>query len=83
MMTTVELTNKQREIILHALGLTRGSREYRNHFVTGPGSDDYADCEALVAAGLMAKLRGNVLTGGDPCYVVTDGGRQALEASHG
>lgn len=59
----------------HALGLTRGSREYRNHFVTGPGSDDYPHCEALVAAGLMRKHAGHALTGGDPCYVVTDAGR--------
>lgn len=25
----------------------------RNHYVTGPGTDDFGDCEALVAAGLM------------------------------
>lgn len=79
MTSTTDLTEQQREIMRHALGLNRGTREYRNHFVTGPGSDDYADCETLTDAGLMKKYPGHVLTGGDPCYVVTDAGRQALE----
>jgi hypothetical protein len=66
--------------MLHALGLREDGkgREYRNHFVTGPGSD-YDDCEALAAAGFMRKRSGNALTGGDPCYFVTEAGRKALE----
>ena len=66
----------------HALGLDRGSREYRNHFVTGPGSDDYSDCEALVAAGLMLRREGNALSGNDPIYSVTEAGRDALRRPH-
>jgi hypothetical protein len=81
--TTVPVTTEQRGILRHALGLGRGQREYRNHFVTGPGGTDYPLCEALVATGLMRRYEGNPLTGGDPYYVVTDGGRLvAREVDH-
>ena len=73
-----EMTPKQRDIMKHALGAGRGAPGWRNHFVTGPGSDDYDDCEALVAAGLMAKRSGGPLSGGDPVYRVTDAGQDAL-----
>lgn len=72
------MTEAEREILNHALGLNRRESEYRNHFVTGPGSTDYPHCEALVAAGLMTKREGNVLSGGDDIYSVTDAGRAAL-----
>lgn len=65
------------DILRHALGLGRGSREYRNHFVTGPGSTDYPHCEALVAAGLMTRSEGHALSGGDPVFRVTEAGRVA------
>lgn len=66
---------EQKDILRHALGLGRGSREYRNHFVTGKGSTDYPHCEALVAAGLMARFPPSALTGGDDCFTVTAAGR--------
>ena len=73
------MTPKQRDIMKHALGFGRGSSPgWRNHFCTGPGSDDYADCETLVAAGLMTKRSGGPLSGGDPAYRVTDAGQDAL-----
>ncbi len=76
-MTTI--TDKQRDILRHALGVGRGrTTGWRNHFCTGPGSDDYADCEALVAAGLMTKRSGGPLSGGDPVYRVTDAGQDLL-----
>jgi hypothetical protein len=70
------MTPKQRDIMKHALGVGRGG--WRNHFCTCPGSDDYDDCEALVAAGLMTKRSGGPLSGGDPVYRVTDAGQDAL-----
>ena len=73
------MTNEQRDVMRHALGLGRASREYRNHFVTGPGTTDYPHCEALVAAGLMRRREGNPLSGGDQIYSVTDAGRAALK----
>ena len=70
------MTDEQHDILRHSLGLGRGlGREYRNHFVTGPGSTDYPHCEALVAAGLMRRHEGNPLTGGEPMYAVTDEGK--------
>ena len=75
------MTNEQRDVMRHALGLGRASREYRNHFVTGPGTTDYPHCEALVAAGLMRRREGNPLSGGDPIYSVTDAGRAALRCA--
>lgn len=71
---------EQHNILRHALGLSNvgmksSDREYRNHFVTGPGSTDYPHCEALVSSGLMTKHPGHALTGGDPTFVVTDEGK--------
>ena len=66
---------EQKDILRHALGLGRGSREYRNHFVTGKGSTDYPHCEALVAAGLMARFQPSAMTGGNDCFTVTAAGR--------
>jgi hypothetical protein len=71
------MNSEQHDILRHALGLGRGSREYRNHFVTGPGSSDYANCEDLVGAGLMTKRPGHGLSGGDPVYIVTEAGKMA------
>jgi hypothetical protein len=75
-----KLSDEKRHILRHALGLERGSREYRNHFVTGPGSSDYANCEDLVGAGLMTKRPGHALSGGDPVYTVTEAGKMAARS---
>jgi len=63
-------------ILRHSLGLLNGQVEYRNHFVTGPGSTDWPIVQQLVDEGLMAERPGSDLTGGDPVFVVTDLGRQ-------
>ena len=52
------MTPKQRDIMKHALGAGRGAPGWRNHFVTGPGSGDYDDCEALVTDAGMDALVG-------------------------
>ncbi len=73
------ITEAQRDILRHALGVGRGrTAGWRNYFCTGPGSDNYDDCEALVAAGLMTKRSGGPLSGGDPVYRVTDAGQDLL-----
>lgn len=69
---------EQQDILRHALGLGRSDREYRNHFVTGPGSTDYPHCEALVKAGFMTRREGSELSGGDLIYLVTEAGRIAV-----
>lgn len=50
------MTPKQRELARHALGFpNKRNVSYRNHFCAGAGSDDYAEWEAMVAAGLAIK----------------------------
>lgn len=71
--------DSQTLILRHALGIGDDGRgtTYRNHFVTGAGSKDYADCIALVKRGDMIRRDGNALTGGDFVFYVTDQGRAA------
>lgn len=68
------------EILQHARGYDRyghGSG-YRNHFVTGPGSDDFADCNELVQLGFMHDYGAKKICGGDHCFVVTADGEVAI-----
>lgn len=63
-------------ILQHSLGLNQygeGSM-YRNHFVTGAGSQNYPLCQALVADGLMVEHSNHALVGGDSIFVVTSKG---------
>lgn len=73
---TDTMNNRQKEIILHALGIN-GDRKvpYRRHFVTGPGSKDFDDCQALVKLGMLADRgsRGG-LYGGDHLFLVSPKG---------
>jgi len=73
------MNEQQLSILRHSLGLDANGRgrPYRNHFVTGYGSDDFSACRALVAEGLMTHRRGNELTGGDDLFIVTEAGRAA------
>lgn len=50
-----DLSARQLEIVRHALGVKDGKPGYRNHFCTGAGSDDFADCETLAAGGVMER----------------------------
>jgi hypothetical protein len=65
-----EVSQQQREILRHALGWPKN---YRNHFCTGEGSDDFADCEALVEAGMMTRHKKSWVP--DIIYMVTKQGR--------
>lgn len=70
-----ELTKHERNIMQHALcGGTK--REYRNHFVTGPGSDDYDTCMGLTERGLMQCHKRSWIM--DSIFIVTDEGRRLL-----
>lgn len=68
--------NAKLEILQHALGLDEygQGKRFRNHFVTGPGGDDWGHCLSLVSNGLMTQLRGNALTGGSDLFKVTQAG---------
>lgn len=78
----MKLTPQQLHILQHSLGLDQygRGREYRNHFVTGPGSKDFDDCEALVDGACMTVRRNLPLAGGsgNNCYTVTEWGRMKM-----
>lgn len=63
-------------ILQHSLGLDEYGQgeQYRNHFVTGEGSNDFPLCRELVAEGLMMERVGGVLSGGDSVFYVTPEG---------
>jgi hypothetical protein len=68
------------EILQHALGVDRYGRgeQYRNYFVAG--GDIATSCRELVALGFMIEHPASELTGGDPCFCVTDAGKKAMTA---
>ena len=73
------MNKKEKHILRHSLGLNQRKRSYRNHFVTGPGSKDFEDCEALVSKGLMNKRKYSLNEISEEyIYCVTDQGRKAL-----
>ncbi|MGE4408424.1 hypothetical protein [Pseudomonas sp.] len=74
---------QQLAIMRHALGAGEHGwdKPHRNHYVTGPDGRDHATCMELVENGLMARRPGNILTGGDDLFTVTDIGRAAVAAA--
>ena len=70
------MTERQLQIILHAIGWPK---DYRNHFVTREGSKDFAECEALVAAGMMTRHEKDWIHDYF-IYAVTEQGRRAAAA---
>jgi hypothetical protein len=63
-------------ILQHSLGLDQygAGRQYRNHFVTGPGGKDYEDCCSLVEMGSMKNHGTSAISGGSDCFTVTPAG---------
>ncbi|RRJ96807.1 hypothetical protein Ga0100231_023865 [Opitutaceae bacterium TAV4] len=74
------LTPKQLHILQHSLGVDKYGQgnQYRNRFVTGPGSDDFADCRALADAGLMTDHGAREIFGGDHHFTITPAGIDAV-----
>lgn len=72
------ITKTQLHILQHSLGVDEYGQgnQYRNHFVTGEGSTDWPDCNALVDAGLMTVRRNHPLRGKSDCFNVTEAGKQ-------
>jgi hypothetical protein len=76
------MTPRQVELARHALGLPNKRRcSYRNHFVTGPGSTDWGDWQAMVACGTARRHEPRALFGGDYCFVLTRPGAEAALAT--
>lgn len=68
-------------VLQHALGRDEygenphGREDYRNHFCTGEGSEDFALCREAVAQGLMREYPPSEISGGDHVFTVTDAGK--------
>jgi hypothetical protein len=71
------MNDRQIELARHALGL-RPTRlvTYRNHFCAGPDHADFADWEAMVAAGFAVKRESKVLPPGDVMFHLTRAGAE-------
>lgn len=75
------MTPEQLHIIQHSLGVDQYGRgsQYRNRFVTGPGTSDWTSCKALVEIGFMNDRGGHELYGdGAHCFCVTEAGKKAM-----
>ncbi|HXJ39234.1 MAG TPA: hypothetical protein VNH18_08135 [Bryobacteraceae bacterium] len=71
------LTDNQRAMMLHALGLDRRKESYRNAYCVPFGQPEDAEWAELVGRGLA--MRGQTINcGRDRYYFVTEQGRQAL-----
>jgi hypothetical protein len=70
-------------ILQHSLGVDQFGQgeQYRNHFVTGEGSDDHPHCMALVERGLMQRRAGSQLTGEMDLFLVTEVGKAFMAAN--
>jgi len=68
----MELTERQREFVRHAIGLNgRSKMTYRNHFVIGKGGDGYEDWMDLVRKGYAHHRAGSEISGGDDVFWAT------------
>lgn len=78
MSTELDTMEADLHILQHSLGLDQygRGRSYRNHFVSGPGCDNFGSLCSLVDRGLM-QVHGSrgQLTGGGHLFRVTDAGR--------
>lgn len=69
------ITEREREILEHALGLDRCREAYRNRYTAARGSEDLLVCVALVGKGLLVEF---AASDGLVTFHVTDAGRAAL-----
>jgi len=70
-------------IIQHSLGVDEFGQgeQYRDHFVTGEGSDDHPACMEAVERGLMKCFPNQQHMGGMDFFRVTDAGREWMAAN--
>lgn len=70
------VTERQREILRHALGLSQSGREYRNRYY--PGGTDITDCQKLMNLGMMERHEVDWIP--DKFYTVTAEGKRVARA---
>lgn len=75
-----EVKHEILHILQHALGVDQYGRgiQYRNHFVTGPGSKDWDLCNEAVSEGMMLRNEPREIYGNDYNFQVTQFGRQFM-----
>lgn len=74
----MNLDSRKIDLARHALGLPNPrKRSYRNHFVAGPGHDDYEDWMVMVGMGVAMRRHGDAMTGGDDLFFLTRNGAHA------
>jgi len=73
MNTTVTLTDEERDLLRHALGLDRARISYRNHYSVSPKAETYPLCARLLAKGLLE--RSATYTATMIQFQVTDAGK--------
>ena len=76
-MKMLELTELERDILRHALGLDRCLVAYRNSYSAAPRSEHYPILMGLVSKGLMERTAGYTET--MIHFRVTDAGREAVQ----
>lgn len=74
------LTEAERHVIEHSLGISQTGKEYRNSFVAAPGHTDWPTLAGLVTRGLMTK-RKYPLAKDDFVFHVTEAGRAMIAAA--
>jgi len=79
---SVDLTTREKELIRHAVGFDgRSKTSYRNHFVVGPGMEDYDVWMGLVKRGLAYHAEPSPLSGGDDIFWVSRAAALAVRQS--
>ena len=69
------MTSDQKELARHALGLPNKKRKTnRNHFCTGPGTNDYPAWIEMVGQGEAVYRKGTEITGNDDVFWLTEAG---------
>ena len=76
MKDVAQLTDEERDLLLHALGLDRARISYRNHYSVSPKAETYPLCVRLSAKGLLE--RSATYTSTMIHFHVTDAGRSAV-----
>jgi len=71
-------TEKERNIMLHSLGLDRSKKAYRNFYAASEGHHSNQELENLVEHGLMIKRKDPFNDFGGILYHVTDVGKRVL-----
>lgn len=76
----MKLTSEQLHILQHSLGVNQYGQgsQYRNRFVTGPGTTDWSLFSELVALEMMKDYGPQQIAGGMHCFCVTPKGIDAV-----